>query len=152
MWKGCSNWFLSFKAFFLLSFFKLTCKALSLLVHTLPFLSLPSSLVLPFFRVSVFILSPCGSFISNRLHFSSLFRFYLLCEHLNAWQQRRRRGRFGGKEKEEGRGETMHIRSFLVRVPLTALPDDIIRASGWLSRQIAAQASLTNTAPALVSV
>lgn len=48
-------------------------------------------------------------------------------------------------------GETPGVRSFLIRVPLTVLPDDIIRASGWLSRQIAAQASLTNTAPLLVN-
>lgn len=57
----------------------------------------------------------------------------------------------GGGGSEEG-GETMGVRSFLVRALLTALPDDIIRASGWLSRQIAAQASLTNTAPSLISV
>lgn len=52
---------------------------------------------------------------------------------------------------EEG-GETTSVRSFLVRALLTALPDDIIRVPGWLSRQIAAQASLTNTAPSLVNV
>lgn len=49
-------------------------------------------------------------------------------------------------------GETPGIRSFLVRVLLTALLDDIIRASGWLSRQIAARVSLTNMAPLLVNV
>lgn len=49
-------------------------------------------------------------------------------------------------------GETTGVRSFLVRAPLTALPDDIIRPSGWLGRQIAAHASLTNTAPSLVSI
>ena len=54
-------------------------------------------------------------------------------------------------KKREG-GETPGLRSFLVRVLLTALPDDIIRAAGWLSRQIAAQASLTNTVPSLVNV
>lgn len=32
---------------------------------------------------------------------------------------------------EEG-GEAMSVRSFLVRALLMALPDDIIRASGWL--------------------
>lgn len=64
---------------------------------------------------------------------------------------RREGGVQGGRRRREG-GETTHVRSFLVRAPSTALPDDIIRASGWLSRQIAGQASLTNTAPALVSV
>lgn len=49
-------------------------------------------------------------------------------------------------------GETTGVRSFLVRAQLTALADDIIRASGWFSKQIAAQSSLTNTAPSLVSV
>lgn len=49
-------------------------------------------------------------------------------------------------------GETTGVRSFLIRALLTALPDDIIRASGWLGRQIAAQAPLTNTAPLLVNV
>lgn len=51
-----------------------------------------------------------------------------------------------------GGSETIGVRSFLVRTLLTALPDDIIRASGWLSRQIAARASLTNTASSLISV
>lgn len=70
----------------------------------------------------------------------------LICANklnLTAWQQH-----WG---MEEG-GGTTSVRSFLVRALLTALPDDIIRASGWLSRQIAAQASLTNTAPSLVSI
>lgn len=65
--------------------------------------------------------------------------------NLNAWQRHRKKGLGDG-------GETTGVRSFLVTVLLTALPDDIIKASGWLSRQIAAQASLTNTAPSLVSV
>lgn len=59
------------------------------------------------------------------------------------------------KKKVQGTkegGETTGVRSFLIRALLTALPDDIIRASGWLSRQIAAEASLTNTAPLLVNV
>lgn len=59
-------------------------------------------------------------------------------------------GRGVGGPKEGG--ETTGVRSFLVSALLTALPDDIIRASGWLSRQIAAQARLTNTAPLLVNV
>lgn len=58
----------------------------------------------------------------------------------------------GGEYGTEEGGETTGIRSFLVRALLTAFPDDIIRASGWLSRQIAARATLTNTAPLLVSV
>lgn len=76
----------------------------------------------------------------------SFWNISLICANkvnLTAWQQH-----WG---MEEG-GGTTSVRSFLIRALLTALPDDIIRASGWLSRQIAAQASLTNTAPSLVSV
>lgn len=73
--------------------------------------------------------------------------FSYLSSDFTSWQQHWK----GGAGMEEG-GETTGVRSFLVRALLTALPDDIIRASGWLSRQIAAQASLTNTTPTLVSV
>lgn len=61
--------------------------------------------------------------------------------------------RFNLKEGARGEGgEKTSVTSFCIRAQLTVRLDDIISASGWFSKQIAAQASLTNAATQLISV